>query len=552
VGTEPLLAWLQAPRNDKGIYFAQTGERWDFWSYARLARLSARAANGLAEAGAEQNDVVSIVLPSGPEFVATFFGAMLAGATSSPLAPPSVFQDSATYAQYVGNIFATARPKIVVSDRRFLHSVAASASVAGVRRALSFDELCPEASQEACWPPPKSAELALLQFTSGSSGRGNAVRVPFGALESNVAAIRRWLRWTSDDPFASWLPLYHDMGLIGALVGATVSRSDLWLLQPEHFIHSPLRYLRCFGEFGARLTVSASFGVNYIARRIRPEALRGLDFSQWRGIVVGAERIDARALHDMYALLSPFGFNRCAFLPAYGLAEATLAVTGLPLGEGWTEAAVHPESLSVGRQVAVAPHPEVTHTPVVGCGRPLNGVEIVIVGNDGQIVPDGWVGEIVARGASVATGYLSAEGSPSSTRFTDAGLQTGDAGFVLEGQLFVCGRLGDSLKVRGRVIFGEDLEAAVWRLGVPRERVAALLGVHEGAPTAVLILEKLTHWPLSLEAVIRQHAEGAKIVFVEASRGAILRTTSGKPKRRELWRAFVEGLLPGLVITRQA
>jgi acyl-CoA synthetase (AMP-forming)/AMP-acid ligase II len=183
---------------------------------------------------------------------------------------------------------------------------------------------------------------------------------------------------------------------------------------------------------------------------------------------------------------------------------------------------------------------------VVGCGRPLSGIEVEVINEDGRILPERWVGEIVVRGTSLAPGYFRQAITVSSTRFSDEALYTGDAGFILDGELFVLGRLGDSMKVRGRIIFGEDLEAAVSSLGIPREHVAALLGVHRGESLAVLIIERGHNWPASLEAVVRREVGGTTAVLVDAPRGTILRTTSGKPRRRELWQAFVSGTLPGV------
>jgi acyl-CoA synthetase (AMP-forming)/AMP-acid ligase II len=548
MSVRPLLAWLDAPSTRRGIRFAQLGESWDFWTYARLAQFARRIAWGLVRTGVREDDVVNIILRSEPAFVATFFGTMLAGATPSPVAPSITFQNVETYQEHVTGVLRVARPSVVVTDAASVGAIRHLASAAGLPVILTVEDLLYNIKEADVSPERNPAEMALLQFTSGSSGRSRGVRVPFDALEKNVGAIRRWLQWTNEDPFACWLPLHHDMGLIGGLICSAVSRSDLWLLQPEQFIRSPLRYLRCFGRFSSTLSVTASFSLDFICRRVKPEALTGLDFSGWRGVVVGAERIEARSLDDFYKLLSPFGFRRRALLPAYGLAEATLAVTGLPLEEEWTGLSLEPSSLSLGREVEISGKGK-KGPVVVGCGRPLDGVSVVIVDERGQPVPDGRVGEIVANGSSVAAGYITDAESPSSTVFSGQRLRTGDAGFLLGGQLFVLGRLGDSMKVRGRVVFGEDLEAALNHLGFSRQRVVALLGFLEGVPTAVIVGEKLKHWPAEAEALLHYHTGGARVVLVNAPKGTIARTSSGKPKRRQLWRAFVNGTLAGQVIT---
>jgi acyl-CoA synthetase (AMP-forming)/AMP-acid ligase II len=540
-----LLGWVADPPADRGIRFAGAGESWDFWSYERLAGLARQVAAGLADAGVQRNDAVSIVQRSGPGFVGTLFGAMLAGAVPSPVAPPRVFQDLPGYRRHLAGLLAATRPAVVVADADLAAEVAA---LAPGTRVLPAEQVRGDAERA----PPGArtpAELALLQFTSGSSGRARGVRVPYPALAANVAAIRRWLGMDGRRATASWLPLHHDMGLIGCLVTPVVDGSDIWLLAPEEFIQRPLRYLRCFATVsstpagaGAELTAMPSFGLRYAARRVRPDALAGLDFSGWRAVIVGAERVAADALDGFHALLGPFGLSRTALLPAYGLAEATLAVTGVPLGEEWSALPVAPDTLALGAEVSVTPGAP----PLVGCGRPLAGVSVAVTGEDGTPLPDGHVGEIEVRGPALMAGYQQPAGageeSASLTELVGGALRTGDAGFLRDGQLYVLGRLGDSMKVRARAVFAEDLEAALAAAGMAATRVAVALGDRAGTPTAVAVLERpRPEWAAAARTLLRRGAEGAEVAVVCAPLGTIPRTSSGKPKRRELWRAFLCG-----------
>ena len=540
--SRPLLDWLDRPSPERGIRFAAAGDAWDFWSYERLAALALRIGAGLSRAGVRRDDIVCIAQRSGPEFVGAFFGTLAAGATPSPIVPPLVFQDETAYGQHLAAVVRTAQPSAMIADTTVADRLAAFAVPDIV---TTVDELLAHDDGEMTADAREPAELALLQFTSGSSGPSRAVRVPFAALEANILAIRRWLHWSKDDAFASWLPVYHDMGLVGAVLSSVVGGSDLWLLQPEQFVRRPLRYLRCFGVSGAVLTVMPNFGLQYIVRRTTPADLDGCDFSGWRGIVIGAERIDATTLDAYSELLGPFGFSRRALLPAYGLAEASLAATGVRMGTDWTSVAVESSALSVGHSIATRSASPSSQQVVVGCGQPLDGVDVSIIDDDGAPLPAGTIGEIAVRGTSLAAGYLRGSDSPSLTSFSGDVLKTGDAGFQKDGELFVLGRLGDSLKIRGRVVFGEELEVAASHLGVPRERVAALLGVHHGRPTVVLVFERFEGAWTRIEELVRPLASDARIVFVSAPAGTIARTSSGKPKRRQLWRAFADGVLPG-------
>ena len=539
--TRPVLAWLDDPDTVRGIRFATDGDRWEVWTYAGLAEAVRRVAAGLRAAGVRSDDVVSIVLPSGPTFVAALFGTLVAGATASPIAPPLAFQDRAAYGEHVAGLLATSRPRLLVTNDELAGDMADRAGPAAAPEIVTVAELMHTDDDPA---PRRQAELALLQFTSGSSGHPRGVHIPFAALEANVRAIRRWLRMTRDDATASWLPVHHDMGLIGCLITPIVNESDLWLMKPEQFVRSPIRYLRCFGERGASLTAMPNFGLAYITRRVAPAALQGLDFSAWRTVIVGAERLDSAVFDRFHRLLAPHGFRRSSLLPAYGLAEATLAVTGLAADVGWRSVPVCPDSLAIGRPVEVAAGVAPAH-PVMGCGTPVTDVHVRIVDDDGRDLPDAHVGEIVVEAPSVAAGYLTASASESLTTIDEGRLRTGDVGFLLDGELFVLGRLGDSIKVRGMAVFAEDLEAALVAAGLPVQRLAVALGVRGSLPTAVVALEHPGDgWAAVAERAVRPRLDGTDIVVAAVPRGAIGRTSSGKPKRRLLWKTFLDGTLP--------
>lgn len=469
--TTPLLSWLDSPSSQRGIWFA-TRDGWDMWSYERLADLVRSCATALVKAGVPAGGRVTIIEGNGPRFVGFFFGAMLAGATPSPVAPRPAFGDSARYDEHLAGVLAATRSHLVVADG-------------------NIEPLDP------CPVDRSLADLAILQFTSGTSGRVKGVKVPYPALEANIRAIAAWLEMTPDDATASWLPVHHDMGLIGCLLAPVLTGCDLWLMSPSDFVRDPTRYLRCFGEQGACLTAMPAFGLDHIARRVRPSTLRGLDFSRWRAVIVGAERVSSGALERFATLLSPQGFDRAALLPAYGLAEATLAVTGLPLRAGWR---------SVVRD----------GLPVVGCGTALPGVDVRVVD-----------GEIVVSGTSVPGGEV----------------RTGDAGFVHDGQLFVLGRLGDSVKIRGRAVFAEDIDLGIaTACPLSHGRVASVLGtIGERTRVVVLMERPCPDWTVAAVRVAQLLTEDADVETVALPSGAIPRTSSGKPRRRDLWRSYLAG-----------
>jgi acyl-CoA synthetase (AMP-forming)/AMP-acid ligase II len=509
---------------------------WELWSYEDLAAFARRIAAGTVASGVRPDDRVLVVEYTGPEFVAALFGVMAAGAIPCPVAPPHLFQGEALYERHLHAIAEIAQPAMVITSANLVPRLTFGERSPLVRTAAEL------AAGEERAPGP-AASAALLQFTSGSSGRVKGVRVPVSALASNVTAIGGWLEMADGDATASWLPVHHDMGLIGCMVTPVVRQLDLWVQEPAEFIRDPARYVSCFNAPGAVMTAMPTFGLDYIARRLTPEALEGSDFSAWRALIVGAERVDIGVLDRFMALMGPFGFDRRALLPAYGLAEATLAVTGLALREEFVTVPVAPTHTALGQPVMPTGGPV---QQLVGCGRAVDGVTVSIRDEAGQPLPDRHVGHIVVTGTSVAEGYASGKALTGITEWRDGALWTGDAGFMDDGQLYVIGRLGDAMKVRGRTVFAEDIETALVEAGVPRLRVAVLLGSSAQGATSVVLLERPEPaWVGATTAALRRLTEGVSSVILDVPRRWIQRTTSGKPKRRDMWAAYVAGPIEG-------
>lgn len=535
----PLLRWLYQPRDDRGINFA--GDRdWRRWSYVDLARHSHRTAGGLGGVGVGEGQRVAVILRTGPDFVAALFGTMVAGATPCPIAPPAAFGDARRYADHLTGLLAEAQPVLVLTEPDLLATVRALIPDLPVH---TVEQLTGRAGGFVTPVVRPLPDLALVQFTSGSTGRARGVGVPYEALEHNLDTIRRWLGYTPDDPGASWLPVHHDMGLIGCLLTPIWCRADLWLMRPEQFVQQPRRYLRCFGEHGATITAMPNFGLDYIVRRVPPDAVTGWDFSAWKALIVGAERVQPDTAEAFTRLLAPAGLRREALLPAYGMAEATLVASGLPPGQGWSAVTVRKTSLDIGSRIEFAGEGDRDGYRLIGCGPPVPGTSLAVLDERGHPLPAGWVGEVLIRGPGVVRGYLRERDSPSLTRVAGGEVRTGDIGFLHGGELYVIGRLGDSVKVRGRTLFAEDVEAALVASGLPARQVAAALGVHDGRPTVVAVIERPGATPADLAGALRLAAQGATTHLLEVRRGTIPRTSSGKPKRRSLWREFTRGTL---------
>ena len=297
----PLLAWVDKPHACRGVRFLGRDGAWQRYGYDRLCILARAVAGGIRDRGLRRGDAVAIVQPSGPHFIASLFGVLLAGGTASPVAPPGAFQDAAVYAAHVTGALSSAGVRFVVVADDLHDGVAPLARATGAHATLRASALL---DATPAWTRRDPAELALLQFTSGSSGRARAVRVPYAAVAANIAALDAWVLGPGPGAAASWLPVHHDMGLVGCLLTPVVNRRDLWLMTPEQFIRSPLRYLRCFsGEGAAAATAMPTFGLDHVVRRVREDDLSDIDLSGWRSLVIGAERVDAPTLDRFHALL---------------------------------------------------------------------------------------------------------------------------------------------------------------------------------------------------------------------------------------------------------
>lgn len=500
----------------------------------------------LQDRGVGRGDVVAVCGPSGVDFTAAFFGTLHAGAIPALLSPPH--SAGAGDADHTATVLETVKPKLVVVDE----SCAASAANAAHRTSLHLEALQLKRTSLGRLEPSCSPDVALLQFTSGSATSPRAVAISWKNVESHVGMLAEWLEWDCSATVASWLPLYHDMGLIGLLVTPVCIQSDLWLMQPQQFLAEPVRWLECFGSHGATITAAPTFGYAYLTRRVSASELSALDFSAWRHAVVGAERVDPRTLTSLVELLRPRGFDPAAVRPAYGLAEATLAVTGEAPTVAPKAVMLDWSTMNVGAPVQIRARKPLMQIGeagsvdwLVSCGTPLRGLAVSIVGEDGRELAEGSLGEIVVRGASVAKSYV--DGGEGLTRFEQDRLLTGDAGFLLHGELFVVGRIADSVKVRGKRVYAETLEAAVAAtLGIPPGKCVAVASPAAGNDEIAVVVECPSAANPSLDDITRvvrsQAGPSVGIKAYRAPPGSIPRTTSGKPRRRELfWRLMCDG-----------
>jgi acyl-CoA synthetase (AMP-forming)/AMP-acid ligase II len=542
-----LRDWLDKPRAGRGVHLAADDGGWEFREYSEIASAARRVAGALIADGIRPGDVVCAIIPTDFTCVETYFGVWAAGATMCLITPP-LFQDGDDYVAHVAAILRQADPKLTIASGDLTPLAARALEAAG----LPGSPWEPREGVEANLAD--IGELAILQFTSGSSGEPRGVRVSWDNLEANIELIARVAGFHEDDDVASWLPLYHDMGLIGCFLTPLANQANLWLMRPDHFIRDPARWLECFNR--AKHTAAPPFAYAYAARRIKPEQLEGLDLSGWKTALIGAEPIDPHSLEAFARLAEPYGFSRHAFKPAYGMAETTLLVTLDNVQRDPLAIRPDNESLAFGRPVRILEQHTLGPASVgaktgwvVGCGTPEEDVAVTIVDDDLRELPDGHLGEIVVGGASVCEGYhAGAEGK--STRFMDGKVYTGDAGFFHEGQLFVLGRMGDSIKVRGRSVYVEDLESRLAEVtGLGKGRIVIVSVPGAGTKGVALFAETSeAPWADDARRVLGRRLGDDVDITIVVGHGLIQRTSSGKPRRRYMWEHLQSGNMEGATV----
>ncbi|BDH56027.1 AMP-binding protein [Tsukamurella sp. PLM1] len=560
-GVDAVRGWLLDPATDRGIHLAAEGSGSVFRSYAAIAESVRAVAAVLRDAGVGAGDGVCVLMPTDFDCVAAVYGVWARGGVVTPVTPPT-FADLDEYTRHVAAIIDEAAPAVVVTIAG-LADLARAAIAAGRRtdaRVIALDTaLASRSAAEAADDEPlgEPGRYALLQFTSGSSGTPRGVRITWDNIAANTAMIARTLGWRPGEAMASWLPLYHDMGLIGGFLTTVTLQEDLHLMRPDQFIRDPARWLRAMTV--ATHTMAPSFALGYAAHRVRPDAIADCDLSGWRSLAVGAEPVDVPDVQAFCRLVGPRGFASHGMVPAYGLAENTLMVTAAGPDRPLTVVQPDASSMRFGEPVTIRDRavfePALEYPGerwIVGLGRPDPASPVRIVGADGAPLPDGALGEVVVRGASASDGYTG-DGT-GSTRIAGGEVFTCDAGFLLDGELFVLGRMATSIKVRGRSVFMEDVEGAVAaECELIKGRLAAVALPASGSQGVILFAEEPAgEWIPRARTVIRGMLGPAQTVtIVTGPRGTIEKTSSGKPRRRLLWERYDAGRLAD-VVTHEA
>jgi acyl carrier protein len=527
------------------------GEHGEPMSYAELREEAGRTAAGVADLGVGPGDAVAIMLPTCREFFGVFFGTLLAGAVPVPIYPPARASDIAEHLRRQSGILNNCLAKLLViapETERFADLL--RNQVPTLRSCVTVSEL---ARPEALAPRPRRSEdLAMLQYTSGSTGNPKGVMLSHANLLANIRAMGRAVAVDSHDVFVSWLPLYHDMGLIGAWLGSLYFAFPLVVMPPASFLMRPSRWLWAIHRYRGTLTSAPNFAYELCAARVDERDLAGLDLGSLRIAFNGAEPVSPDTLARFAKRFAAHGLSPSALAPVYGLAECAVGLAFPPLGRGPLVDRVDRRPLMLEGIASPARADDADALPFAACGLPLPRHPVRVVDENGRELPERREGRIEFRGPSATAGYFR---NAEATRalFDGDWLDTGDLGYIAGGEIFPTSRAKDLIIRGGQHVHPYELEEAAGNLEGIRKGCVAVFGVADPvlgtekivvlAETRVTDLEQLEKLREALAELALKLLGAPADDIVLAPPHTVLKTSSGKIRRAASRDAYERGLV---------
>ncbi|MEW8014980.1 MAG: fatty acyl-AMP ligase [Candidatus Sedimenticola endophacoides] len=414
-------------------------------TYADLSQRIRKFAAGLEPISAPRDRIV-LTFPSGTEFIVAFLGCISIGRIPVPYGVVR----SASIAEKLARIINDCEATFSIAPASVADKLAGLLECVPTRRVLAYEEMIDSGRATCSGWSSSTADIAFLQYTSGSTGKPKGVIVTHGNLSKNIRQIGIALP-TEIEHLVSWLPQFHDMGLVGATLAPIYLGKTCSFFSPSEYIQRPLRWLTALSELRANITVAPNFGYAYVLQRCKSEDLTSLDLSHVRVLMTGAEPVKAQVMRRFSEALKVCGLREDIFFPTYGLAESTVFAAGGPGVQRISTARI-----SMNGHHSLIGEQDHTGIEVVCCGKPAQGLDLFIVDqNGGAVIPDGTIGEVCIRGPNVTPGYWGGTrcGSRNHT------LRTGDLGFLRDGRVYITGRIKDLIIVRGRNIYPQDIES---------------------------------------------------------------------------------------------
>lgn len=545
-----LLMYGERSPNKPHVYFQNEDGREEIITCGQLLQSSLRVACGLSERGLKWGETVAIMQPTNPGFFYTFFGALLAGGIPVPIYPPFRAHMLEAYAKTEAHILRSAEVRFLVTFEQAENlSHLLQAFVPSLKEVTTVDTLMQPQELTKLFNA-KSDGFAFIQYTSGSTADPKGVLLTHHNLLSNIRAYGKAVNVTPNDVAVSWLPLYHDMGLIGMWLGSLYYGIPLILLTPFTFLNHPERWLWAIHYHRGTHSGAPNFAYELCVRKIDPSMIEGLDLGSWRMAANGAEKVYPRTLEQFADKFALYGFKRNALLPVYGLAESTVGLTIPPIGrEFWID---HVNRKKFEEDREAVPASEKNSLAFVSCGSPIEGHEIRIVDDEDNELPERHVGNLQFRGPSSMKGYYN---NPRATQaaYHDGWLDTGDLAYVAEGEVFITGRRKDLIIKAGRNLYPAELEELVGSIPGVRQGCVVAFGttdMQRSTEQLIVVAETREKTKAKHEEIIMKINEAISAALDIAPDHVVLvaprivpKTSSGKLQRAACKTMYLEGRL---------
>lgn len=534
-------------------FYTGKGELFAVLPYSELRQQALEIAYRLHGLGLKRGDRVALVAETHPNFQRFFFGCQYAGLVPVPVPPPLQLGGGHEYIGHLRRLLSDSQARVCVGPPEYGAFLAEASEGLHLQFIGSAEAFSHFPANPCALRPLEADELAHLQYTSGSTRFPRGVMITQSAVMSNLSCTVQHLQMQPNDRAVSWLPYYHDMGLVGLVLAPVVSQMSVDYLGTREFAMRPRQWLVRMSESKATISFGPPFGYELCARRLRREDTEMLDLSAWRVAGIGAETIRPAPLLKFAEALAPAGFNKSAFLPCYGLAESSLAVSFAPLHEGLSSEWVDGKHLSESQRAVPIEHSG-TETKIargnqfVNCGKPLSGHEVVIRGEDGNELPERHCGSVFVRGPSVMSGYFGDSSNHPDVLSEDGWLDTGDIGYLANGDIMITGRKKDLIIINGRNIWPQDLEYLAEQQPEVRPGDASAFAVPrpDGEEQAVVVIqcreadvEKRQNLVDRMDRAIRAEL-GVDCIVDLVPLHTLIRTSSGKLSRFRTREDFIE------------
>ena len=537
-----------AAKSAKGLNFHDMrGELERVYPYSELREDALKVARQLLASGIGKDDRVALIAETGPEFAALFCGTVYAGAWPVPLPLPTSFGGKDNYIEQLAVQLSSCDPRILLYPAEIAEMTGAAAQRQGCE-GVAWEDFAQRPAPDVALPEASPDDICYLQYSSGSTRFPTGVAVTHRALLHNLYGHSTTMEVGENDRVVSWLPWYHDMGLVGCFLSLIANQMSVDYLKTEHFARRPLAWLDLISRNkGNTLSYSPTFGYDICARRISSQSSVAdrFDLSRWRIAGNGADMIRPDVMQNFVNAFAEAGFKASAFTPSYGLAEATLAVTVMPPGEGIRIELVEEERLSGSRRDLSRP---ARYRAIVNCGKPLPDMDVEIRGEGDTIKADHQIGKVWCRGPSVMHSYFR---NPEATDECLVGewLDTGDMGYMANGYLFIVGRAKDMIIINGKNHWPQDIEWAVEQLpGFNHGDIAAFsVETDSGEEAPAVLVHCRVSDPeerVKLRDTIRDKVRsitGMNCIVELVPPRTLPRTSSGKLSRAKAKRLYLSG-----------